>query len=212
MKKILFAILTACSLSVQAQDMRSCFVNIPDSLSTLLTKVNREDFGDFLDSHMKAEVKNRFGKMSEMRALTADYLDLKVSSGSSVEMKLLPMNDSVNVICVVRTYQGPVADSSVSFFDTAWHELPTSRFLDLPSESQFYADSVLAAKPEEWQNIRAKADIYLYRAKLSADNTTLSFTYTTPDYMDKETAEQLKPFLKSTPLVYKWEDRRFRPL
>ena len=125
-------------------------------------------------------------------------------------MKLLPMNDSVSVICVVRTYQGPVADSSVSFYDTAWHELPTSRFLDLPSESQFYADSVLAAKSEEWQNVRAKADIYLYKAKLSADNTTLSFSYTTSDYMDKETAEQLKPFLKPTPLVYKWEDGRFR--
>lgn len=37
--------------------MKSLFVALPDSLSPLLTKVNRADFGDFLASNMKAEVK-----------------------------------------------------------------------------------------------------------------------------------------------------------
>ena len=36
----------------------------------LLTKVNREDCVDFLASNMKAEVKNRFGKVSELKRLT----------------------------------------------------------------------------------------------------------------------------------------------
>lgn len=212
MKKILFAIFVACALGGQAQDLKSCFVNIPDSLSLLLTKVNREDFGDFLDSHMKAEVKNRCGEMSEMRVMTTDYLDLKLSESSSVEMKLLPVSDTVNVICVVRTYQGPAADSSVSFYDTAWRKLPTTGFLTLPEETQFYVDSLQTANAEKWRNIRAKADIFLCKAQLSKTDHTLTFTYTTPDYMDKETARQVKPFLKQTPLVYKWEDGRFRPL
>ena len=86
--------------------MKSLFIALPDSLSPLLTEVNRADFGDFLASNMKAQVKNRFGNTSEMLKLTDDYLLLKVSAVSTAEMRLLPLNDSVKVICVVQTLSG----------------------------------------------------------------------------------------------------------
>lgn len=58
MKKIAGLLIVLCSvLTLQAQDIKSVFIALPDSLSPLLTKVNREDFGDFLASGMKAEVK-----------------------------------------------------------------------------------------------------------------------------------------------------------
>lgn len=60
--------------SGRAQDLKTLFVAMPDSLSPFLTEVNKADFGDFLESGMKAEVKNRFGNISEMTMLTADYL------------------------------------------------------------------------------------------------------------------------------------------
>ena len=37
------------STALQAQEAKTLFVNMPDSLSPLLTKVNREDCIDFLD-------------------------------------------------------------------------------------------------------------------------------------------------------------------
>ena len=61
MKQILLIACMLCSLTLPAQDIKSLFIELPDSLSPLLTKVNREDFGDFLASNMKAEVRNRFG-------------------------------------------------------------------------------------------------------------------------------------------------------
>ena len=36
----------------------------------------------------------------------------------------------------------------------------------------------------------------LMQAELSKENGTLTFTLTTPEYMEKETAEKLKPFLR----------------
>ena len=51
------------STALQAQEAKTLFVNMPDSLSPLLTKVNREDCIDFLESKMKAQVENRFGKI-----------------------------------------------------------------------------------------------------------------------------------------------------
>ena len=204
MKKILLLILMICTCSLQAQDMKSLFIAMPDSLAPLLTKVNKEDFGDFLASNMKAEVKNRLGKNSEMLKLTADYLDLKMSESSEVQMKLLPVNDSVNVVCVVHTYKGPAADSNIRFYSTQWEELPLSSYLTLPKEDAFYKTPVAEADQETYYNLRKQADMYLFVAKLSEKDNTLLYSYTTPDYLDKDTAEKLKPFLNAEPLKYIW--------
>ena len=204
MKKILLLILMICTCSLQAQDMKSLFIAMPDSLAPLLTKVNKEDFGDFLASNMKAEVKNRLGKNSEMLKLTADYLNLKMSESSEVQMKLLPVNDSVKVVCVVHTYKGPAGDSSIRFYSTQWEELPLSSYLTLPKEDAFYKAPVAEADQETYHNLRKQADMYLFVAKLSEKDNTLLYSYTTPDYLDKETAEKLKPFLNAESLKYIW--------
>lgn len=210
MKKILFVVgVLLCCLSIQAQDMKSLFIALPDSLSPMLTKVNREDFGDFLASNMKAEVKNRFGNTSEMLKLTDNYLKLKISKVSMAEMKLLPLNDSVKVICVVHTFEGPASDSSISFYDTSWKRLPADKFLTLPVEDAFYKAPASEVQADSLKNLRARADMFLLKADLSETNNTLSFTYATPDYLDKETAEEIKPYLVQEPLKYIWKEGHF---
>lgn len=210
MKKILFVVgVLLCCLSIQAQDMKSLFIALPDSLSPMLTKVNREDFGDFLASNMKAEVKNRFGNTSEMLKLTDNYLKLKISKVSMAEMKLLPLNDSVKVICVVHTFEGPASDSSISFYDTSWKRLPADKFLTLPVEDAFYKTPVSEVQADSLKNLRARADMFLLKADLSETDNTLSFTYATPDYLDKETAEEIKPYLVQEPLKYIWKEGHF---
>lgn len=210
MKKILLSLtMWLCVLAVQAQNMKSLFIALPDSLSPLLTKVNREDFGDFLASGMKAEVKNRFGKPSEMTKLTDDYLQLKMSSTSLTEMKLLPLNDSVKVICVVHTYMAPTADSQVAFYDTGWNRLSADTFLTLPQEDSFYRTELSEIQADSVRNLRMRTDMYMLKAELSDKDCTLRFVYTTPDYLDKETARDLKPYLRETPLYYEWREGRF---
>ena len=98
-----------CVMSVMAQNMKSVFVAMPDSVTPLLTKVNREDCIDFLDSNMKAVVKNRFGNVAEMKVLTDDYVLMQTSEVGTLEMKLLPLADSTKVICMVKTVNVPVA-------------------------------------------------------------------------------------------------------
>ena len=114
MKKIiLLCFLMASVISLNAQDAKSVFINMPDSLSPLLTKVNREDFEDFLESNMKAQVKNKMDKMSEMKTLTKDYVYLQTTPQSSFQMKLLQLNDTTKIICVVNTVCGPDRKSVV---------------------------------------------------------------------------------------------------
>ena len=55
MKQILYFILSiVLAAPLQAQEVRKAFVDMPDSILPILTKVNRADCIDFLDSNMKA--------------------------------------------------------------------------------------------------------------------------------------------------------------
>ena len=59
---------------------------------------------DFLESKMKAQVENRFGKKSEMTDLGKDYIRMQMSVQSTWQMKVLALNDSTNVICTAVSY------------------------------------------------------------------------------------------------------------
>lgn len=193
---------------VRAQEIKELFVQIPDSLSLLLTKVNREDFADFLESNMKARVKNRFDRTSEMKKMTSDYLFLQETSQSTVEMKLLPLNDSVRVICYVKTVCGPVCDSRVRFFSADWKELPASEYLLPPQEDDFYILTDTTER-DKLEKLRAKADMYLLKASLSEQDRSITFTYTTPEYLNEEESRELSSFLRKDPVVLEWKNGRY---
>ena len=204
-----FFALLFCFLSVFGQDMKTVFVAMPDSLTPLLTKVNKEDCIDFLASNMKAEVKNRFDKPAEMKVLTEDYMQLQMTENSTLEMKLLPLNDSVKVVCMVKTVCALACDSNIHFYSSDWkEELSSADFLQKPSQDAFFLQADPAS--EEYVLARKTADVNLMKAVLSKEDATLTFIYTTPDYMNKETREKLEPNLRKEPVVLKWQEGKFR--
>jgi hypothetical protein len=196
-------------MSVVAQDMKTVFVAMPDSVTPLLTKVNREDCIDFLDSNMKAVVKNRFGNVAEMKVLTDDYVLMQTSEVGTLEMKLLPLADSTKVICMVKTVNVPVADSSVRFYTSDWsQQLDVKEFLQLPSMDAFFLPN--DSLKDEAILTRKKADMHLMKAQLSKEDTSLTFTYTTPDYLNEEDREKLSPHLRKESIVLRWSEGKFR--
>lgn len=192
------------SLSMAAQEAKTLFINMPDSLSPLLTAVNRADCIDFLESKMKAQVENRFGRKSEMTDLSKDYIRMQLSPQTNWQMKVLAVNDSTQVICTVSTACAPVCDSSIRFFTTSWKELPVSDFITLSTMDDYFSPSDSVA----YLTARVQADMLLVKADLSKGDNAITFTLTTPEYMEKETAEKLKPFLRR-PIVYTWKESRF---
>ena len=130
---IFFSVAGSISMtSLQAQEAKTVFVNMPDSLSPLLTKVNREDCIDFLESKMRAQVENRFGKKSEMTDLSKDYIRMQMSPQTTWQMKLLALNDTTNIICTISTACAPACDSRQFTFI-----LPTGNRLQLLSLSLY---------------------------------------------------------------------------
>ena len=192
------------------QTAKDCFKAMPDSLTPLLTAVNKADFIDFLESKMRAEVTNRLGQKSEMTELTPDYIRMQMTSRSFWQMKVLDVNDSTRVVCTVSTVNGPVPDSDIRFYTTGWQELPVSSFLRLPVLEDFLSvpDSV---DDNGVRQAFSQVDMTLVMADLSAKDDTLTFTFTTPRYIDKEANAVLKPFIRPV-LKYVWREGRFMPV
>ena len=198
-----------CVMSVVAQDMKSVFVAMPDSVIPLLTKVNKEDCIDFLASDMKAVVKNRFGNMAEMKILTDDYVLMQTSEIGTLEMKLLSLSDSIKVICMVKTVNASAADSSVRFYTSDWsQQLDAKEFLQLPSMEVFFLPN--DSLTDEGILTRKKADMHLMKAQLSKEDTSLIFTYTIPNYLNEEDRKKLLPHLRKEPIVLRWSEGKFR--
>lgn len=210
---LLFLLCVAVSGMAQ-QKIRTVFVNMPDSVVPILTKVNRADCIDFLDCNMKAEVRNRMGGYSEMTGLTDDWLTMKLTSQSSLEMKLLPLSDSLQLVAMIHTVCGKACDSRIQFYSTAWEPLPTEKYLKAwPESSDFLPDTISSVAEdtlgELWNDFRKKADICLLKASFSSDQAILTVEYATPEYMDSEDAMKLRSLLKNDRICYEWKSGRF---
>ena len=58
--------------------------------------------------------------------------------------------------------------------------------------------------------IRKLANVHLMKASLSKEDASLTFIYTTPEYLNKEDKEKLESYLRKEPVVLKWQDGKFR--
>ena len=109
--------------------LKNLFVAMPDSLIPYLSKNNRLDFIDFMESNMKAEVTNELGGKSLMTALADDSISIQLNDACHVDLLLLNSTEEVDstsqVIAFVRTVglENESRESVVEFFSVKWNRL-----------------------------------------------------------------------------------------
>lgn len=170
----------------------------------LLTKNNRLDFIDFIDSHMDAIVTNRLDGKSRMTQLTEDYLHIEYTQSSSVTMKLLPTADTTQILCMVTTTNTAARDSRIAFFSKDWQPLKTSKFFIEPQKEAFLTNEL----NDSARHAREKLDIHLKSYELSPQDSSLICHYTTLDYLSNTDKEYVKPYIHEE-LIYDWNGKKF---
>lgn len=204
--KYLFLLLLMAGTVAQARTpIRQWWVAMPDSVMPLLTKNNRLDFIDFLDSKMEALVTNRLDGKSQMNVLTDDYLHISYTRTCDVAMKLLPVADTVDVLCMVTTVKAAADDSHVAFFDESWNPIEASTLFVEPALDDFREGEVCDSTDAAWR----KMDIFFKTYELSPDAPTLTCRLGAVDYLGEEDRRVVMPYLKCDALVYSWEGGRF---
>lgn len=210
MKRLIFSILICMlALGSKAQDMAAVFISMPDQNIPQLENAWRKDLVDLYKSGKEARLKNTMNGFSALKNLTFDYLLLQVTDRSTVEMKLLPLVNNTNVICMVKTVNGPVPDSRIEFFTTEWEPL-TASDLFTPVEADWFIKEDADKNSTAFLDAASRLDMDLIQYSLSPENLTLTATYTTPQYLSLEDRKIVTPFIKEAPKVYTWEKFHFK--
>ncbi len=207
MKRFLFAIIAlfmACT--VNAQDVGALFTAMPDELLPQLASATRKNLVEQFKGSKEATAQNTMNGDVKLEALTDNFLQLQVSEVSQIQIKLLPLINNSYIICMVNTVKGPTADSRIDFYTTDWKPIEASSLFTPVKGDAFI-------KPANGDNFKrdealTKIDIDLIEYSLKADDTTLTVTYRTPDYLSQEDRDAVMPFIKE-PIVMKWNKNRF---
>lgn len=180
---IVFLLALASSISAQLR-MRDILAQLPDSVLPLTTRNNRLDCIDFIENGMEARVKNLFGDQVVLDSLTEDFMVLRTSEASCVEMKLFAEGTDT-LICVNRIYMGPVADSEVKVFDTSWSFVRTvprpdvARFVRSVGDIQPWTEEMA----DTMRMVRAEAEFLpLMRATLRSASPGIVWTLQTSEF------------------------------
>lgn len=206
MKRVTTIIILALALSLaSAADLRTLFINMPDSIIPTLTKSERMDFLDFMDSGMSARVRNKLGGESEMTVLQDDRLSVKTSQSGRMDMVLFPRKNGKNLICIIKTVTARYDDSRLSFYNEDWIQVDSKKLIELPQFDDYLTKEAL--RNDSLADLKKQSMLRLQ--SVTALDGTLEFRYTSLDYIGED-ADRFKSWFNATPVIYVWNGKRFK--
>lgn len=199
MRKIIFLVIgLTMAMGVEARSMREIWTSLPDSLLPYVDRNHRLEMVEFIDMNLNGDVDNLFGGKSEMDTITTDYIGLTLSQSSSMQIKRLPVAGGDSLLCVVKTYLGPAAESEVAFYHQDW--TPASVMLSLDSTGTARWMPRLLVKPdtmseEHFVHYKTFISPYIVGARLSPDddNLELRLSLPMPVREEKQALEAMTP-------------------
>ena len=161
--------LLGCSGTLSAQTVGELWVSMPDSLMPVLTAKQRADVVNKDNIALSVPTTNALGGTSRVDTLSADYLSVHVSDVSSAQMRLLPTTGGDTLVCLVRTWLGPEAESSVGVYTKDWRQMSFPAFCI--SDFVHRPDTMDTRKYDELLRV---LDPYTFSVQLSPDALTLT--------------------------------------
>ena len=201
---ILFAGILTCVYSY-AEDLRTLFINMPDSIMPALTKSDRMDFLDYMDSGMKARVRNKLGGESVMTQFEDNMLTVQTSQSGRMDMVLFPYKNGSNLICIIKTVTARYDDSRLSFYTENWGLVPVNDLIDLPQFDDYLTKEALK---NDSLDVLKKRSMLRFQSVMATDGA-LEFRYTSLEDLGED-AEHYKTWFKPEPLRYIWSGKKFQ--
>ncbi|MBQ8047439.1 MAG: DUF3256 family protein [Prevotella sp.] len=190
------------SLQVSSQTLRELWMSMPSDVLVYLDNSQRKELLDYYDMGVKAEVKTLLGEEAVLDTLTANYLSLTASASSRMQMRLLPAEDGDTLICMVRTFHAPAAESDVFLYTKSW---------SLIGKLEFEHDGLVSRPADmpqaEFEELKSSLMPFMISALLSSDNEELALCASNP-FTDPKTAEKIRDIFLQRKL--KWNGKTFK--
>lgn len=220
LKRLNIIILLVCApILVGAQiSLRDAWLSMPDGMIPYLNKNLRLEHLDFVDMGVKSEVNHQLNGASVMDTLTADYTHVTLSKSSSLELRLLPVNDSTKIICMVKTFKAPAEESEIHFYDAKWNQLAGDYGLEqIKNQDNTDVDVLLSnfiQKPdtmtsERFEELSKLIEPVMVYASFDVAEPILTFRLSIP-LSTPDDRKQVMSILRSR--RFKWDGGQFREI
>lgn len=111
------------SINVSACSMRDFWLHMPDTITPYLDLKLRSELVDYSRMGVQAVVKNKYGELTLIDTFINDFMQLKLSSSSTLQIKRLPSNLGDSLFCVIKTFGDDVKESDVALFNEKWEKV-----------------------------------------------------------------------------------------
>lgn len=192
------------SVAMQAQDIRTLFIDMPDSIMPAITRSMRMDFIDYMDSGMKARDRNKLGGVSSMTAFSERALTVMTSASGRLDMVLFDRRKGGPLICLVHTAVTEYEDSHLSFYNADWTPVNADKLIELPQLPDYLTKTAL--KNDSLSQFM-ESSLLRFQTATAVDNG-LIFRYSSLDAIGPG-YEKYQSWIKPE-LFYKWNGKRFR--
>jgi hypothetical protein len=206
-------LLSAGSFSISAKESgdtltaRDALLRMPIANIDILSRSMRLDMLGYYDADSIYKTRNAMDGLSElMPPLSDDYLKVKLTSASTIAIKVL---ESKSGQIFVSSYtvgsDSNSRDSELSFFDKYMRRVKTSKYLKEPELKDFLVDG-LDSKTRE--TVLDQIPFLTVEYSFRPGEDTLTATLTISGYMGREEFEKVSPYLRKQ-LQYRWSGNKF---
>lgn len=185
----------------EARSIRDVWLAMPDSLSGVLDGKQRMELLNLSDMGIGRETDNLLGGKSRLLTLTDQFMDVKTSASSSLQLRLLP-HGTDSVVCVARTFLAPEPETLVEIYDVA--TLQKLSNVELGIEQLIERPDTMT--DERFEELKNHLDPYFVSATLNADSDELAFKATVSSLV----AEYQAAAALLVERRLQWDGERFR--
>lgn len=194
----------------QAQEVNSFFENMPFTLLPDVEVNQRKDLLSIYQEKGTAQIRNSLSGTVRLDTLSTNYLQLSTER-TRLELGVLQLVNKSSVLCLIQSYCGPLCDSQVHFFTLDWQAIPPGS-LFAPAEADWFIQEALGITKGGQLQKTLQEEMVLMEYRLSAKDLSITQTYRTPELLDKETQEKLRPKFDKLHKIYRWVGTQYQAL
>lgn len=212
MKKLFIFIFLAVNVTVASaqKSITDILMDMPDEIVPYLNAAHRAELARIATAKDTLKIKNMLNGETMTDSVSSTYMRIRLNTSADMQIKLLPLNDTVHIICTVKTLHKPVADSNISFYSTDWKPINSSFGLPVKADEKAMI-SMLTARPDTMSESRYSAlcdmiePVIAYAEFMGTDNT-LKYSLSMP-MLNKEEKSEINAIIKQK--YFKWNGEKF---
>lgn len=185
--------------------------NMPEGILPYITNDQKTELLKFTDSCDSVKVKNAFNGVTSIDTISLDYAKISMNKTVEMQLKLLPINDSTQILCVIKTIKNPLKESVIKFYSTNWQ--PLNSMFGLPEGNDPKTIlSMFTHKPDsmtedEFNNLYNCIEPVMLTANWEDKDYSITLNLSVP-FIQKDNYNGIKDITNK--ISFKWDGQKFK--